>query len=327
MERLDVAAHARRDFAAITPAVLILVATVGLGAACHPQIRSTLPAPISTAQLAELWVEPEPGRDLFHGVGGARLAPDPGARYTVIEIKRSGFSGGYTVTDPAGREWSAKFPPEAATEVVASRLHWGIGYHQPPIYYVPKWDAVKATSPNPQMPARFREKEPDLHGLDTDAIWSFYQNPFVGTRQLAGLLVLQAMLGNSDLKDENNALYELSKPHEGASRWYVTRDLGHTFGRTGVIDAPRNDIRVFEETPFIKAVVDGKVRLDYRGRHKALFENISPEDVRWICSRLQKLTDRQWQDAFRAGGYARETADRFIRRMKQKIAEGLAVKG
>lgn len=321
------AARAESGFAAAILSVLILVATAGLGSACHPQIKSTHPGPISAAQLAELWVDPEPNRDLFHGVGGARLAPDPAARYTVIEIKRGGFSAGYTVTDPAGHEWSAKFPPEATTEVVASRIHWGIGYHQPPIYYVPEWTAAKATSPNPQMPARFRQKKPDLHGLDAEADWSFYRNPFVGTRQLAGLLVLQAMLGNSDLKDENNALYVLETPLEGARRWYVTRDLGHTFGRTGVMGAPRNDVRVFEETPFITGVADGRVRLDYRGRHRALFENISPEDVRWICARLQKLTDRQWQDAFRAGGYARETADRFIHRMKQKIAEGLAVKG
>ncbi len=288
---------------------------------------STLPGPPSDTQLAELWVAPDRPRDLFHGVGGARLAPDPGARYTVIEIKRGGFSGGYTVTDPAGREWSAKFPPEAATEVVASRLHWGIGYHQPPIYYVPEWTAAKATSPNPQLPARFRQKSPDLHSLDTDGDWSYYQNPFVDTRQLAGLLALQVMLGNSDLKDQNNALYALDTPLEGARRWYVTRDLGHTFGRTGIIGAPRNDVQVFEQTPFIKGVAGGKVRFEYRGRHRALIENISPEDVHWICARLQALTDEQWHDAFRAGGYARETADRFIRRMKQKIVEGLAVKG
>lgn len=324
---MRVAGRAGQGFAVITPSVLILVATAGLALACHPSIKSTLPGPISPAQLAELWVEPARNRDLFYGVGGKRLAPNPAAKYTVIEIKRGGFSAGYTVTDAAGGEWSAKFPPEAATEVVASRLHWGIGYHQPPIFYVETWTAVKATSPNPQMPARFREKKPDLHGLDAGDPWSYYQNPFVGTRQLAGLLVLQAMLGNSDLKDENNVLYELAKPLEGASRWYVVRDLGHTFGRTGVMNAPRNDVRVFEETPFIKGVVDGTVRFDYRGRHKALFSNITPDDVRWMCSQLQKLTDEQWQDAFRAGGYAKDTADRFIRRMKQKIAEGLALKG
>ena len=76
------------------------------------------------------------------------------------------------MTGPDGREWSAKFPPEASTEVVASRIHWGIGYHQPPIYYVPEWRAEKATSPNPQKPARFREKKPNLHGLDAKGEWS-----------------------------------------------------------------------------------------------------------------------------------------------------------
>ena len=53
-------------------------------------------------------------------------------------------------------------------------------------------------------------------------------------REMNGLLVLQAMLGNSDLKDAQNALYKLKEPFEGAKQWYVARDLGQTFGRTGV---------------------------------------------------------------------------------------------
>ena len=78
------------------------------------------------------------------------------------------------------------------------------------------------------------------------------------------------MLGNSDLKDEQNALYKLKEPFEGATPWYVARDLGQSFGRTGVLDAPRGDLEVFEETPFIKGVVGGYVRFDYRGRHGVL---------------------------------------------------------
>ena len=78
-------------------------------------------------------------------------------------------------------------PPEAPTEVVASRLLWGVGYHQPPIYYVGKWNADEAPDKNPQLPARFRESKPDLHGLDADRPWSYYRNPFVGTRELNGL--------------------------------------------------------------------------------------------------------------------------------------------
>ena len=45
-----------------------------------------------------------------------------------------------------------------------------------------------------------------------------------------------------------------------------------------------------------------------------------------FATRLDALTDAQWQDAFRAGGYSKELADRFIRRLEQKIAEGLALK-
>lgn len=306
-------------------AVWFLFVTVGL-AACATPIKSTLPGRPTPEQLAELWVTPEPGRDLFYGVGGARLAPDPSAVYTVIDLKRSGFSRGYTLKDPHDREWSAKFPPEAPTEVAASRILWGIGYHQPPIYYLAQWNAAHAPSPNPQLPARFREKTPDLHGLDAKESWSYYHNPFVGTREMNGLLTLQAMLGNSDLKDQQNVIYVLPEPFEGSKRWYVPRDLGQSFGRTGVLDAPRGDPAIFEQTPFIKGVQGGKVRFDYRGRHRVLFENISPADVRWVCQQLQRLTDAQWHDAFRAGGFPASIADRFIRRMKQKVDEGLALK-
>jgi hypothetical protein len=305
---------------------IVCVITAGLAAAgCQRPIRATQPGAKPVA-IAELWTEPTRGRDLLAGIGGPSLAPDPAGRYTVIEIKRTGFSRGYTVKDAHDREWSVKFPPEASTEVVASRLLWGVGYHQPPIYYLTSWTAEKATSPNPQLPARFREKKPDLHGLEPGRNWSYYENPFVGTREMNGLLTLQAMLGNSDLKDEQNVIYELPDRFDGAKRWYVARDLGQTFGRTGVLDAPRGDPEVFEQSGFIKGVEQGKVRFDYRGRHRGLFENISPADVRWVCGELRKLTDQQWYDAFRAGGYEQPTADRFIRRLKQKIADGLALK-
>jgi hypothetical protein len=302
---------------------------VALASGCHRSVKSTLPRPPSATELAQLWAEPRAPRDLYWGVGGKALNPDPAATYKVIAIKQTGFSRGYTVMGPNEREWSVKFPPEAPTEVVASRIHWAVGYHQPPIYYVIRWTAENATSPNPQIPARFRERNPKLQGLELreEGAWSYYSNPFVGTRELKGLLVLQAMLGNSDLKDDNNALYELKEAMEGASKWYVSRDLGHTFGRTGVLGAPRGDVEVFEETPFIKGIVNGRVKFDWRGRHDVLFDAITPADVRWICGRLQRLSNAQWQDAFRAGGYPTTDADRFIRRLKQKIAEGFALKG
>ena len=63
---------------------------------------------------------------------------------------------------------------------------------------------------------------------------------------------------------------------------------------------------MFEKTPFITGIVNGRVKFDWRGRHDALFGDITPADVRWICGRLQRLTDAQWHDAFRAGGYTKD---------------------
>ena len=297
---------------------------------CARPIRPTISGPITPAQLAQLWVEPRGSRDLYWGVGGKSNAPDANAEYVLLDIKRGGFSRGYRVEGPNGREWSAKFPPEASTEVTASRILWAAGYHQPPNYYVVRWNVHKAPTPNPQLPARFREKRPRLEGrleLDEKGTWSYYQNPFVGTRQLKGLLVLHAMLGNSDLKDDNNAIYVLREAYEGASQWYVALDVGHTFGRTGVSDAPRGDPETFDRTPFIRGTVNGRVKLEWRGRHNALLADITPADVRWICQRLQALSDADWSDAFRAGGFSPEDANRFIRRLKQKIAEGAALEG
>jgi hypothetical protein len=297
-------------------AVALAVATLMLSSPLRPT---------AAVDVAPLWVEPERGRDLLYGPGGPGLAPGAQDLFTVKSIKRGGFSKGYTVLDRAGREWSAKLYPEARTEVVASRILWGLGYHQPPVYTLERWEAAGAEGPNPQPVARFREEKPAFHGLDEDGPWSYADNPFLGTPPLTGLLVLQAMLGNSDLKPDNNMRYTLDRPVEGAKQWYVARDLGHTFGRTGVVGAPRDDIDVFDETPFILGVTNGRVKLDYRGLHSSLFKDIKVQDVRWICRRLAALTDRQWADAFRAGGYPEATAQRYIRRLKQKIADGLAV--
>jgi len=304
--------------------LLTLGASVTLFAVDPQRGEPRTDAAQTRAPLAELWVEPEPDRDLFYGVGGKRLAPDPDASYKVIEIKIGGYSQGYTVVDSSEREWSTKLPPEAATEVTLSRVHWGLGFHQPPVYLLPAWNADGARAPNPQLPARFREKSPDFHGLDAGAGWEFTDNPFVGTRPLAGLLVLQAILENPDIKASNNTIFTLKTPAEGASRWYVVRDLGYALGRSS-FNGPRGDIDAFERAPFIKGVVNGRVAFHYAGRFKSKLDLVTVADVHWICQRLAKLTDRQWQDAFRAGGHEPSIAERYIKVLKKRIAEGLAL--
>jgi hypothetical protein len=193
------------------------------------------------------------------------------------------------------------------------------------VYTLEGWLASGARSDNPQPVARFREEKPAFHGLTEAGPWSYAENPFVGTRALNGLLVLNVMLANSDLKAGNNMLYTLSDRIEGARQWYVARDLGQTFGRTGLLDGLRDDIDAFDQSGFIKGVEGGIVKFEYNGLNKGLLDGITPADVVWICARLSRLSDKQWADAFRAGGYAEPTAQRYTRRLKLKIAQGLVL--
>jgi hypothetical protein len=62
---------------------------------------------------------------------------------------------------------------------------------------------------------------------------------------------------------------------------------------------------------------------DYHGWHQELVrDRISRHDVWWASELLGSLTDRQWDDAFRAGGFEPAVAWKFIHTLHEKIAEG-----
>ena len=305
----------------VTSAIAVLAL---LTAACGRTVVVEAPAsPPAPEKMAELWKDPgrEP-RDLYWGIGGKKYAPPPDAVYKLKAKDDTGFSVSYDVLSPDGTEWSAKIGPEAQTEVVVSRLLWGLGYHQPPIYYLPSWKVdLGEKEPRIESEARFRPKLETLERRDD--YWYWADNPFSGTRPFKGLLVALLMLNSSDLKDDNNSIYELKEPWDGASQWFVVRDVGASLGETGKLFPRRNWLEGFERQQFIKSVGDGKVEFDYNGRHQELLSMIEPADVQWAATEMQRLTDQQWRDAFRAGNYADSVAERYIRRIREKIADGL----
>ena len=313
----------------LAPSTTILAAA--MAAACAVPLAPPPAVPPTPEEMAQFWSEPTDlaQRDLYAGPWGLEHAPDPAAAYDFVSRKKQGFlffgsfSPGWDVKGPGGIEWSVKQGPEAQAEVAASRLVWALGFHQPPVYFLEKWTLAGGPSPGEQTRARFR---PDIDALDKVGEWGWQSNPFRATAPHRGLLVMMVMLNNSDLKSSQNAIYDLEEPRGGVRRWYVVRDVGHSFGETGKYRADRNDIVEFETEAFTKGVKDGKVEFNWSGFHGELLSDLTPADVRWTCERLARLTDRQWQDAFRAGGYAPELAERYIRRMKQKIAEGLALR-
>ena len=80
--------------------------------------------------------------------------------------------------------------------------------------------------------------------------------------------------------------------------------------------------RAFERHPFILGVSDGHVDFAYGWYRKLVEDAITPDDVVWASNLLARLSDRQWRDAFRAGGYEPAVADRFIRKLREKVRQG-----
>lgn len=277
-------------------------------------------------QLSALWQLPADitARDLYNGPWGAAAAPRPFAVYTLVEGKHSGVNPGMTVVDDAGREWSVKqaspYTPaaEGPIEVVVSRVLSAIGYHQPPVYFLPRFIYRDAWGTRIEGGGRFRLKTRDLKSIGT---WSWQRNPFIGTQPFDGLLVTLLLLNSSDLKNANNTLYEhragdLSEP------WYVVRDLGTALGETGRWAPRRGDAARYAAEPFITAVRDGVVEFGYGGWHQELVRRrIRVGDVRWATRLLSQLSERQWRDAFLAGGYTPASAEPFIAAIQSRIAQ------
>ena len=306
---------------------------LAVSCAGRSSVRTT--GDVARTDVNQLWVAPIDleSRDLFYGVGGPDLAPDATDRYELIEVDKSGYSPGYAVRDREGTRWSVKLGIEAQPELVATRVLWAIGYHQPANYLLTDWQLVdKHTRAQPL--ARFRREQSDQKVVSD---WSWYENPFVTTQAFKGLVVANLILNNWDWKTSNNKVYDVISADGFARRVYIVRDLGASLGKTsfprfltwtpmrGLGQGSRNDLEGFEEQGFIKRVEGQRVEFDYRGIHQNLVNLLTVDDVAWTCRLLARLSDEQWDDAFRAAGYDSTQRERYIAKMKSKIGEGLAL--
>jgi hypothetical protein len=297
--------------------------------ACVLFAPSKAPTASGPPPIAEL-VEPDPNiaaRDLFCGAGGCDGAPPADAAFQFRERHDRGSSPNIVVEDARGRVWNAKLGVEVKPEIAASRLLWATGFHQPPLYYVRTWTVSGGPDPGPQPEARFRLER---RQWKKDGEWEWQDNPFVGTRELRGLIVLMVMINNWDLKTSNNVIYE-RRGSGVPARQYVVKDLGVSFGRSVrfFMLGKGNDIDEFNREGFIRRVDGNRVEFHFNPLilNLNVTRGIVVDDVLWTCRRLAQLSDRQWSDAFRAAGYTSEEGAAFSNRLRQKVREGLALAG
>ena len=287
------------------------------------------PAPYTGPPVpgASLWRAPSnlAGQNLYDGPWGRELAPDPQAVYTLVQRKHTGVNLGLTVTDPRGREWSVKQPypgdldSEGPVEVTLSRLLSAVGYHQPPVYYLPAFTLKDDLGTRVESGGRFRLKVEELKETGS---WRWDENPFVGSAPYQGLIVIMMMFNNTDLKHSNNSLYE-RRQGDSVERWYVVRDIGAALGDTDRFAPRKNHPDSFEREPFLLGVTGPHVEFAYHGWYRSLVrDRITPSQVVWASNLLGRLSNKQWDDAFRAGGYPTAAADRFIAKLQDKIKQG-----
>src|SRR5947209_11318345 len=158
-----------------------------------------------------LWQEPTDiaSRDLFLGPGGDAMKPDL-SHVTFDRDEPGGYSVKFRVRDGAGNTWVAKLGNEAQTETAAVRLVWAVGYMTEINYLAPCVQIEGAPKPRKKVATcegggfanvRFEARPKEIKRLED---WRWKNNPFVGTNEFQGLLVLMALLNNWDLKDTKN---------------------------------------------------------------------------------------------------------------------------
>ncbi len=305
----------------------------------------TLSSPISAVQKKDKQKAPPRGTpvlwrahpdvsslDLFDGPGGEAMRPDL-RRVQFVKEETGGFSKKYRVKDGAGREWVAKVGGEAQSETAAVRLVWAAGFQTEINYLAPCVRIEGAPQPGADVRCegggfknvRFEARPEEWDRLDVWK-WDDKQNPFYGTKEQQGLIVLNALLNNWDLKSANNKVIYVPTARGGELR-YIISDLGATFGKTGSLPViwrftrSRNKPEDFADGHLVDEVKGRNVFLNYGGKNQTLFDDIYVEEARWVGAQLSRLSDRQIADAFRAANYAPDEVQTLAAAVRARINE------
>jgi hypothetical protein len=261
-----------------------------------------------------LWKDPGDisTRNLLLGAGGEEMKPDI-SNVTFVKDEVGGYSAGFRVRDGAGNTWVAKLGKESQPETAASRFVWAAGYVSEIHYLFPCVQIKGAPDKNVERcegkgfaNVRFEARPKNIKRQGT--VWSWANNPFAGTKELKGLIVIMALLNNWDMKDDNNKIiYVPGADGAQGELHYILSDLGATFGKTGgFMSRSRNDPEDYVKSKFIEGVEGGRVKFAYSGKNSGLFKDITVEQAKWIGDLLSRLSDEQIADAFRAGNFTPE---------------------
>lgn len=267
--------------------------------------------------------------NLIYGIGSAEGQPKP--PFTFVKEDTSGTNPKVRITDADGESWNIKFDEEVHGEVAASRIVWACGYMVEESYFIPSGKiggvgklgrAAKFVGADGSFRAGMFEKRPD-EVTKRGIFWAWESNPFRGTKELSGLVILNALLNNWDAKaTNNNVLGMYAEDGKTVRDWYLVTDWGGSFGKMGgFMSHTKWDLDDYMKQAFLDGVSGGQLKLHYSGKMSSSMRTVPLEHARWFAGIIGKLTDEQLRDAFRASGAGQAEIDGFSRRVRQKINE------
>jgi len=278
--------------------------------------------------------------NLYYGPGGKER--QPAGSFTFVKEDKEGTAPKFEVVDGQGVHWKVKLGEETRSETAATRLMWAAGYFTDEDYYLPELRVAKM----PKLDrgrhyvsqgglVRGARLERKVDGQKKTGNWSWFKNPYVGTKELNGLKVMMALMNNWDLKEVNNAIYQ----EQGEEPRYVISDLGATFGRTGnPLVRSKNNLRDYARTKFIQKVKPEEVDFHMssrpffltaidvpnyvtRTKMQGIAKDIPRTHAKWLGQLLGKLSTEQIRDGFRAAGYSPQEAAGFAKVVRGRIAD------
>jgi hypothetical protein len=152
---------------------------------------------------------------------------------------------------------------------------------------------------------------------------------------------MMALIGNWDLKDDNNAIFENEK--KSGPQLYAVSDVGTAMGTPGKSYTDRvskGNLAVYKRTKLISRVHEHYIDLNFpkcppwtelfefewafyfhQVRLRWIGKQIPREDAKWIGSLLTQLKPNQIREAFRAAGYSPEEIEAYTQAVISRIQE------
>lgn len=290
-----------------------------------------------------IWREPTAHdlADLRFGPGGEAGVPAP--PFVFDEELHAGSQPCVAVHDARGRRWRVKWGQEAKPESFAVRLAWACGYFAEVTHYVahgriegcpPLQRARDAVGEDGTFAdGRFELEDRGVRMLFDEHSWAWNDNPFIGTRQLAGLKILVMLLSNWDTKDRrdvsrgsNTAIFEHKVSRWGREARYLITDWGGAMGKWGttVVSRGRWDLEGFtaQTATFVTGVADGWVSFGYQGQRTVeITRHITLDDARWFYGYARQIPDTAVHEALLACGASAAEAAGFAAAIRERIEQ------